>query len=64
MTAAHEAVFIEDDVAGFASEDGAVFGQAIDVLGNVSHADLNEFIVSSARRGAHVSGAVGGTRFV
>lgn len=64
VSAAHEAVFIEDDIAIFATKGSAGFGEAVDVLGNVSDPDLYEFEVAAERWGAHVSCAVDRTRFV
>lgn len=64
MSSAHEAVFIEDDIAIFAAKGSASFGEAIDILSDISDADLDEFEVAAERWGAHVSCAVDRTRFV
>ena len=64
MAPAHKAVFVEDDIARFAPEDGAIFRQAIDVLGDISDADLDEFVVAAARGRSHVTRAIGRSSFV
>ena len=47
VPAAHKPIFIEDDITGFTAKDRAIFRQAIDVLGHVADADLNEFKVTA-----------------